>query len=109
MQIGVHAAWLCDFNHARKATLKMQVFGKYVSPRSWQVPPPDQLRLDVDAAFNETTNSFAVGGIVRHHEGQPVMVFGKRIRKPTSVVYVELMAIDEGLGSQENMACISPK
>ncbi|XP_073021819.1 uncharacterized protein [Primulina eburnea] len=72
------------------------------SPRDWTVPPVDHLRLDVDAAYNINSNSYAIGGIVRNHEGQPVLAFGKKIHKTPSVTSAELVAIEEGIHTTQH-------
>ncbi|XP_075524521.1 uncharacterized protein LOC142556914 [Primulina tabacum] len=43
-----------------------------------------------------------LGGIVRNHEGQPVLAFGKHIIKPPSVTAAELFAIEEGIQMTQN-------
>ncbi|XP_073120805.1 uncharacterized protein [Henckelia pumila] len=63
----------------------------------WTTPPPLWLRLDVDAVYNIDSNNFAIGGLFRDTEGKIVVAFGKKIKKPQSVVYAELIAIREGL------------
>ncbi|XP_075499320.1 uncharacterized protein LOC142537712 [Primulina tabacum] len=70
---------------------------KCISPKVWVSPPEDKLRLDVDAAYNEDSNNFAIGGVVRNHEGQPVLAFGRKIDKPQSITRAELLAIEGGL------------
>ncbi|XP_075481264.1 uncharacterized protein LOC142521977 [Primulina tabacum] len=67
------------------------------SPKTWTAPQINELRMNVDAAYNVNLNSFAVGGVVRNHEGQPLIAFGMKIRKPASIVYGELAAIDIGM------------
>ncbi|XP_073137696.1 uncharacterized protein [Henckelia pumila] len=67
------------------------------SPEKWFVPPVNCLRLDVDVAYNERLNAFAFGGVVRNHEGQPLLAFGRLLVKPISVTKAELLAIDGGL------------
>ncbi|XP_073307113.1 uncharacterized protein [Primulina huaijiensis] len=67
------------------------------SPKVWVAPPENKLRLDVDAAYNEDFNKYAIGGVVRNHERQPVLAFGKKIDKPQSIKCDELLAIEGGL------------
>ncbi|XP_073153943.1 uncharacterized protein [Henckelia pumila] len=64
----------------------------------WSKPMINHLRLDVDAVFQEHTNNYSVGGVLRNHEGQVVLAFGLKITKPPSVVFGELITIKEGLG-----------
>ncbi|XP_075524301.1 uncharacterized protein LOC142556702 [Primulina tabacum] len=53
--------------------------------------------MDVDACYNEHTHRYSIGGVIRNHEGQPVLVFGNKIEKPSYVLYAELLAILQGL------------
>ncbi|XP_073042029.1 uncharacterized protein [Primulina eburnea] len=63
----------------------------------WQRPMEDQRRMEVDAAVNEATDNYSIGGIVRDHAGHILLAFGRKIPKPVSVVHGELVAIQEGL------------
>ncbi|XP_073137107.1 uncharacterized protein [Henckelia pumila] len=63
----------------------------------WMPPPRGKLRMDVDAAFNVDLNLYAIGGVVRDHEGSLVIAFGKKVPQVPSVVHAELMAISAGL------------
>ncbi|XP_075500174.1 uncharacterized protein LOC142538760 [Primulina tabacum] len=98
---GTNSDWseifLTDFHLARKSLYSAAGEIKCLSPATWMGPPEDKLRFDVDAAYNEGSNSFAIGGVVRNHEGQPVMAFGRKIDKPQSVTYAEFLAIEGGL------------
>ncbi|XP_073025234.1 uncharacterized protein [Primulina eburnea] len=60
-------------------------------------PPFNQLCLDVDAAYKETSNQFAIGRVVRDNEGRMVLAFGMTIFKPQSVALAELGAIAAGI------------
>ncbi|XP_073015691.1 uncharacterized protein [Primulina eburnea] len=88
---------LRDFQEARKLLTYSRSLEPTNSPKTWIAPPLNHLRLDVDAAYNETSGSFAIGGVVRNDEGQPMLAFGKKITKPQSVLLAELTAIAEGL------------
>ncbi|XP_073120771.1 uncharacterized protein [Henckelia pumila] len=55
-------------------------------------PTHGTLRLDVDAAFRDNLNSYAIGGIIRNLDGQPILAFGRKIEKPLSVMFAELCA-----------------
>ncbi|XP_073137861.1 uncharacterized protein [Henckelia pumila] len=68
-----------------------------LSPNTWTTPPANILRMNVDAAYNERTNCFAIAGVIRNHEGQPELAFGHQISKPQSVLCSELLAIEGGL------------
>ncbi|XP_075499758.1 uncharacterized protein LOC142538287 [Primulina tabacum] len=98
---GTNSDWseifLNDFQMARKSLYSPAGKNQCHSPEIWMGPPEDKLKLDVDDAYNEGSNSFAIGGVVRNHEGQPVMAFGSKIDKPQSVTYAELLAIEGGL------------
>ncbi|XP_073019468.1 uncharacterized protein [Primulina eburnea] len=98
---GISTDWseilLHDFQHSRLALSPLLGTRQCTSSGKWVAPPKDKLRLDVDAAYNEESNCFAIGGVVRNHEGQPVLAFGKKISKPRSITYAELMAIESGL------------
>ncbi|XP_075475623.1 uncharacterized protein LOC142507687 [Primulina tabacum] len=63
----------------------------------WTRPQVDQRRLEVDAAVNEATDNYSIGGTVRDHEGHILIAFGRKISKPLSVVHGELVATREGL------------
>ncbi|XP_073275489.1 uncharacterized protein [Primulina huaijiensis] len=67
------------------------------SPCSWIAPPFNQLCLDVDAAYKETFNQFAIDGVVRDHEGRMILSFGMTIFKPQSVALAELGAVAAGI------------
>ncbi|XP_073017925.1 uncharacterized protein [Primulina eburnea] len=67
------------------------------SPTRWQRPQMDQQRLEVDAAINEDTGNYSIGGAVRDHAGHLLIAFGRKISKPLSVVHGEMVAIREGL------------
>ncbi|XP_073057094.1 uncharacterized protein [Primulina eburnea] len=88
---------LKDFQEARQALWLAPHHEPLSSPNSWIAPRVNTLRLDVDASYNEGSNSFALGGIIRSHEGQPILAFGKNIAKPISVSFAELLAIQIGV------------
>ncbi|XP_073119573.1 uncharacterized protein [Henckelia pumila] len=93
----VRIFWWKDFKNVSRSSISCLGVETNESPSSWSAPPLNLLRLDVDAAFNDSVNGFAIGGVIRNHEGQPILAFGKRIRKPPSIVYAELEAIHTGL------------
>ncbi|XP_073061791.1 uncharacterized protein [Primulina eburnea] len=97
----INAEWcenmLYGYQEARTSTLTLASNRDHISsPSRWIAPPINHLRLDVDAAYNVNSNRFAIGGVVRNHEGQPLLAFGKKITKPPSIVAAELIAIEEG-------------
>ncbi|XP_073014553.1 uncharacterized protein [Primulina eburnea] len=98
---GINVEWcetmLCGFQEARLSLLNSSASRAHSSsPNQWIAPPINHLRLDVDAAYNVNSNQYAIGGVVRDHEGQPLLAFGKKITKPPSVVAAEIIAIEEG-------------
>ncbi|XP_073025263.1 uncharacterized protein [Primulina eburnea] len=88
---------LNDYKEARTALSIEPTLSSYINKRSWKKPDINQLRLETDATYNENSNSFSVGGVIRDHEGKIVLAFGHQIKKTTSVVYAELEAMREGL------------
>ncbi|XP_073061928.1 uncharacterized protein [Primulina eburnea] len=98
---GISTDWseilLHDIQHSRLALSPLLGTRQCTSPGKWVAPPKDKLRLDVDTAYNEESNCYAIGGVVRNHEGQPVLAFGKKINKPQSIAYAELLVIENGL------------
>ncbi|XP_073152476.1 uncharacterized protein [Henckelia pumila] len=98
---GVSTDWgeslLHDFQRARASMVSLADKVQNDSTSNWTAPPVNNLRMDVDVAYNEGLNSYTIGGVVRNHEGQPVLAFGHRIPKPPSVLCSELLAIVEGL------------
>ncbi|XP_073032978.1 uncharacterized protein [Primulina eburnea] len=88
---------LNDFQLARDALSTLPVNVKCLSPAMWMPPPEYKIRLDVDAAYTEESNSCSIGGVVRNHEGQPIVVFGRKIDMPQSVICAELLAILGGI------------
>ncbi|XP_075473430.1 uncharacterized protein LOC142504452 [Primulina tabacum] len=88
---------LCGYQEARTSILTSASRREHISsPSRWIAPPINQLRLDVDAAYNVNSNRYAIGGVVRNHEGHTLLAFGKQITKPPSIVAAELIAIEEG-------------
>ncbi|XP_075489675.1 uncharacterized protein LOC142528510 [Primulina tabacum] len=47
--------------------------------------------------ITRNSNNYAIGGVVRNHEGQPVLAFGRKIDKPQSITCAKLLAIEGGL------------
>ncbi|XP_073137758.1 uncharacterized protein [Henckelia pumila] len=89
--------FLRDFQYVAGAIVNFHNRNSTLPDVKWLAPPFSQLRLDVDAAYKESTNSFAIAGIVHNHEGQPVFAFGRRIEKPQNIIYAELAAIEAGI------------
>ncbi|XP_075521308.1 uncharacterized protein LOC142554524 [Primulina tabacum] len=88
---------LCGYQEARTSMLISASTREHISsPSRWIAPPINQLRLDVDAAYNVNSNRYAIDCVVRNHEGQTLLAFGKQITKPPSIVSAELIAIEEG-------------
>ncbi|XP_073291773.1 uncharacterized protein [Primulina huaijiensis] len=53
--------------------------------------------MDLMESYKEGFPSCAVGGVIRDHEGQPILAFGELIDKAQSVTMAELFAIQVGL------------
>ncbi|XP_073153466.1 uncharacterized protein [Henckelia pumila] len=98
---GISVDWcvplLQEFHNARRAVQITPPSSSLSALTHWYAPPPYCLRLDIDATVNYKSNSFAIGGVIRDHQGQLIFAFGRRIEKPPSVVFVELEAIKDGL------------
>ncbi|XP_073311023.1 uncharacterized protein [Primulina huaijiensis] len=88
---------LHDFQESRRALRISPARNPLCAPIAWMAPPMRSLRMDVDACYNEHTHRYSIGRVIRNHEGQPVLVFGNKIEKPSSVLYAELLAILKGL------------
>ncbi|XP_073057072.1 uncharacterized protein [Primulina eburnea] len=96
-QITWSSAFLISFQEA--STLERITAGK-VERRfetRWKPPEANCLKLNVDASFNTNLNKFSVGGVVRDNQGRLLLVFGKHINQPLSMVHGELLAIREGV------------
>ncbi|XP_073130037.1 uncharacterized protein [Henckelia pumila] len=88
---------LADYKKAVQELSSVQQGSSLDSLSRWEVPPEGQLRLNVDASFNEIDNRGGIGGVIRNHLGQPLVAFGNSISMPESVVMGELLAIKEGI------------
>ncbi|XP_073119959.1 uncharacterized protein [Henckelia pumila] len=65
--------------------------------QNWFPPSRGQLRLDVDAGFDETNNRFSIGVVVRDYRGRVKWAKARAIRNPGSVKGAEITAIWFGL------------
>lgn len=54
-------------------------------------------KANVDAAVIEDKHQYSIDGAVRDNQGRLLLVFGKQITQPISVVHGELLAIREGI------------
>ncbi|XP_073033022.1 uncharacterized protein [Primulina eburnea] len=88
---------LNEYREARTAINVAPSHSPYGTQNRWKNPEMNQLRLETDAAYNENTNRYSVGGAVRNHEGRILLAFGHQLKKPPSVVYAEIEAMREGL------------
>lgn len=59
---------------------------------TWQPPPPNILKLNVDGSFYHHTNTLGIGGIIRDHQGSLIQAF-TTTTVSESVVEAELQAI----------------
>ncbi|XP_075504360.1 uncharacterized protein LOC142541783 [Primulina tabacum] len=88
---------LQDFQEACRALRISPARNLLCAPTAWMAPPMHSLRMDVDACYNEHTHRYSIGGVIRNHDGQPILVFGNKIEKPSYVLYAELLVIIKGL------------
>lgn len=72
------------------------------SQNRWVRPPTNCLKMSVDAAVKWDSIRFAVGGVMRDHDGRMVLALGQKISKPSSTRYAELVAIKEGIRTALN-------
>ncbi|XP_075473411.1 uncharacterized protein LOC142504428 [Primulina tabacum] len=91
------ASLLKDFKEARESLITVHAPKPLPQLERWTRPPVNTLKLDVDATVNFDTGGYSIGGIVRDHDGQILVAFGKRISKPQSVVFTELLSIRDGM------------
>ncbi|XP_073136975.1 uncharacterized protein [Henckelia pumila] len=88
---------LKDFQTAQMSLIQDRLQGLECSSIKWSAPPVNCLRMDVDAAYIERTGQYAFGGLIRNHQGHPLLVFGRNLDRPLSVTAAELFAIEGGL------------
>ncbi|XP_075515861.1 uncharacterized protein LOC142550670 [Primulina tabacum] len=91
------ASLLKDFKEARESLITAPAPKPLPQLERWTRPPVNTLKLEVDAAVNFDTGGYSIGGIVRDHDDQILFAFGKRISKPQSVVFAELLSIRDGM------------
>ncbi|XP_073024373.1 uncharacterized protein [Primulina eburnea] len=96
-----NVSWSCailsDFKRARIKE-KIEDSSKKSNPeRIWNPPRLSTLKLNVDAAVDEVRHHFSIDGVLRDKQGRLLLVFGKQINQPISVVHGELLAIREGI------------
>ncbi|MQL70992.1 hypothetical protein Taro_003311 [Colocasia esculenta] len=58
----------------------------------WLTPPQGRLKLNVDGAFNMTTNEAGGGGILRDHKGNMYCAFANHYKDLESSLVVEALA-----------------
>ncbi|MQM03790.1 hypothetical protein Taro_036581 [Colocasia esculenta] len=63
----------------------------------WLTPPQGRLKLNVDGAFNMTTNEAGGGGILRDHKGNMYCAFANCYKDLKSSLVVEALALRDGL------------
>ncbi|XP_075475824.1 uncharacterized protein LOC142513002 [Primulina tabacum] len=91
------ASLLKDFKEARESLITAPAPKPLPQLERWTRPPINTLKIEVDAAVNFDTGGYSIGGIVRDHDSQILFAFGKRISKPQSVVFAELLSIRDGM------------
>ncbi|MQM06758.1 hypothetical protein Taro_039590 [Colocasia esculenta] len=63
----------------------------------WLTPPQGRLKLNVDGAFNVTTNEAGGGGILRDHKGNMYCAFANCYKDLKSSLIAEALALRDGL------------
>ncbi|MQM20053.1 hypothetical protein Taro_053068 [Colocasia esculenta] len=89
--------WLNALKQSRKgdADLNQNV----MAPRivRWLTPPQGRLKLNVDGAFNVTTNEAGGGGILRDRKGNMYCAFANHYKHLKSILVAEAFALRDGL------------
>ncbi|XP_075494805.1 uncharacterized protein LOC142532377 [Primulina tabacum] len=91
------ATLLKDFKEARESLLTVPAPKPLPQLERWTRPPVNTLKLEIDAAVNFDTGGYSIGAIVRNHDDQILVAFGKRISKPWSLDFAELLSIRDGM------------
>ncbi|XP_075523989.1 uncharacterized protein LOC142556414 [Primulina tabacum] len=86
-----------DFKEARESLITAPAPKPLPQLERWTRPPVNTLKLEVDAAVNFDTGGYSIWVIVRDHDGQILLAFGKGISKTQSVVFAELLSIRDGM------------
>lgn len=93
-----------EWQIANKRNLNVQITGenKTMSDHNWKPPEVDQLKINVDASVVAGQDSFAVGMVLRNHQGQYIAGKTMRFAGAVPVLEAELTGIWEAiLWSQE--------
>ncbi|XP_073119673.1 uncharacterized protein [Henckelia pumila] len=88
---------LADFRKARKGLMVQDGVSIKQKEINWEPPAQSMLKLNTGACVNEKRNKYSIGGVLRDRQGRLLLVSGKQINPPISVVYGELLAILEGV------------
>ncbi|XP_075480607.1 uncharacterized protein LOC142521262 [Primulina tabacum] len=87
--------FLTEFQ-AAKSTARSPPQGRALTSK-WKPPEANDLKMNVDACFNEHLNRYSIGGALRDNQGRLLLAFGKQISKPISVLMGELEAVHAGI------------
>ncbi|MQM00292.1 hypothetical protein Taro_033024 [Colocasia esculenta] len=80
-------------NTSEKENLKV----RSLSIVKWLMPPPGQLKLNVDGAFKITSGEAGGGGILRDYEGNMCWAFTRKYYGLNSSLAAEALALRDGL------------
>ena len=61
-------------------------------PQSWTPPNPNYFKANFDGAVFNSSNSAGIGVIIRDSNGEVIAAMSERIRLPTTVTEVEILA-----------------
>ncbi|XP_073124470.1 uncharacterized protein [Henckelia pumila] len=92
----VHS-FLEEYRRAKRSCLPNPDRMQLSLESKWKKPPLRQLRLDVDADFNEQLGLYSVGAVIRDHLGNICVAASRGIRNPGTVVAAELVVVHFGL------------
>ena len=60
--------------------------------KHWRPPPPDCFKINYEGAMFDESDEAGLGVVIRNSEGQVMVALSKKIKKPPSVVALELLA-----------------
>ena len=65
---------------------------RHPSQKHWHPPPQDCFKTNYDEAMFNESDEAGLGVVIRNFEGQAMVALSKKIKKPPSVVALELLA-----------------